>query len=125
MPDGASLLLSDALIQWSDPALVEAVRKAEQNYTHPEVCGFYRDHPALIQLSADTELVPGLFPSGAFEIPPFATFEGAWNGLVRSFRRQFVDGRLFLQGIAIRPKSATAPVPILGAWVADVRRQSP
>jgi hypothetical protein len=113
--DSVSLPLSDALIEWSDPAQVEAVRKAEQNSVHHEVCGFYQEHPTRIQLSTDAELVSYL---EGFSLDPTggATIASAWNRLERSFRKQVVDGRVFLQGIAIGADSAPTPEPIPGAW---------
>jgi hypothetical protein len=118
-PIAGGLSLRQALIQWSDPALVDAVRVWEKTRTTAELCGVdvtvTEDHERRRPSEPEPEPEPEIDGSS------IALFKMARDRLERDFRNCLIRGAFFLQGIQTRPERTTEPRPIPGAWAGDCR----
>src|SRR3954465_4585528 len=91
-PVAVSLL--EALVQWSPPALVEAVRCAERQHSAYELARWKQ--PKLSEQSQWREPKPDTFGD-----PAFTLLRVAWDALERDFRARIEKGAIFLAGVEV------------------------
>lgn|GEM_PF-2668374 len=110
------LLLSEAILAWSDPTLVEDAKAAERSYSRDRfpIWIKYRMVPdnELRQPTSGARIVGGPYDSGLPE---------AWAALERSFRVMIANGQLFLEGVLIRPNLTDCYQSIPGNWASNLK----
>ena len=108
------LRLLDALIQWTDPALVDQVRAEERKLIAYELNGFSR---------------PKITPRNEWTQPTSRRWIGghdtefllaAWHRLEEDFARRIEGEELFLEGVRSSPDQEARPEPIPPAWAAEL-----
>jgi hypothetical protein len=112
----SDLPLAEALVAWSDPALVDAVRTRERQFTPYEMAGFLG-----ARLCADAELTTPSSTRWMMGPPDHTLLYAAWDALERDFRRRMTQGEFYLSGVQTEPELTIAPRPVPGAWAADCR----
>jgi hypothetical protein len=112
-----SLPLAKALLAWCDPALIDALQKAEQRYIPHELNQFYRATGGIrIRLLPDAEVrVPG---SGLVGGPSPEWLIAAWNAVEADFRQRLTT-EIHLTGVQVAPSPETEPTSIPQAWASD------
>lgn len=110
------LLLSEAILAWSDPTLVEDAKAAERSYSKDSLPSWikYRMVPdnELRQPTSGARIGGGPYDSGLPE---------AWAALERSFRAMVANGQLFLGGVLIRPTLTDCYQSIPGNWASNLK----
>jgi hypothetical protein len=119
-PDGL-LPLSDALVRWTDPALVEAVRREERRHGAYHLHEFYRLQAHRLQLAPDRELRPSPPGTGWAGPPDMGSLITAWRALERDLAGRLVRGEFHLVGVRTAPARTATPRAIPGVWAADMR----
>jgi hypothetical protein len=117
MPDGGAprqLRLREALMEWCDPILVEAVRAEERLHTAYEMLSFRRG-----RLTSPEESRAARAREWHVDGNDFSKLIDAWKALERDLARRLEAGELFLTGVKLKPELTTEPQPIPGAWAAD------
>jgi hypothetical protein len=117
MPDGGAprqLRLREALIEWCEPSLVEAVCAEERLHTAYEMRSFRRG-----RLTSPEESRAARAREWYVNGDDFSKLIDAWKALERDLARRLEDAELFLTGVKLRPELTTEPQPIPGAWAAD------
>ena len=111
-PTDTLLLLSDALMDWSAPELVEEIRKQERLCTPRQL-----EFQGLPRLVTDDEL---RHPTGDGNMEPrnpaVAEWRAAWESLEWEFRNRIRAGDLHLSGVLVKPELTATPRPISSAW---------
>jgi hypothetical protein len=110
--NGISLL--DALVQWSDPDLVETVRACERHHTLTEMSSF--TGPRLVP---DTELREPLEKEWMLGGPNYMPIAAAWRRLYADFVQRLTREEFHLSGVQTRPVLTTVRRPIPGVWAAE------
>jgi hypothetical protein len=105
MPDSrrGPLPLADALIAWSDPALLEAVRAAEAGHAPDELERLERDP---LDRISDRRAVPrqGRVPMFGGGAEGIRALDRAWGALLDAFRGMVGRGEVFLEGEPVGPR---------------------
>ena len=115
-----SLALVDAVLRWTDPALLRAVQAAERSYIPHHLHEFYRMTKGFrFQILADAE-VREPDREGWMGGPSYEVLIAAWNGLESNFR-QCVSTDVYLSGVQMAPSPETVPKPIPQAWASDAK----
>jgi len=112
---GEALPLAEAMIQWTDPALVQAVRAEEQRFTAYEL-GYVVHRP---KLSALHQLAKPNRDRWMIGQPDFTRLIQAWRDLERDFRARTVRGAFYLEGVQIAPEPTTRRQVIPSPWIAE------
>jgi hypothetical protein len=111
------LPLLEALVRWSEPRLVEAVRVQERRHTPHEMAQL----TYLPRLCEEAELAKppasGLMGGQTSSTP----LRAAWEALERDFRARLVRGDFHLLGVQMYPHRSVEHVPIPGVWAADMK----
>ena len=118
-----NLTLLKALIQWCDPALVEAVRVAERGRTAHELLAFrgeLSDFPK-----------PRLTPANEWRQPSaqewmhgatnFTLLSMAWEDLTSDFRTRVETGAIFLEGVEVDDTHDAEPQSLRGAFASEYK----
>jgi hypothetical protein len=107
------ITLRAALVRWSDPILVEAVRQAEAPF------------------ASDRLMVHGRFDLGGGASDMSAgeseddteddrrKLDAAWERLHQGFRDKIERGEIHLQGVQTAPERQSHPAPLNGLWAAE------
>ena len=112
-PLPAHLKLLNALVQWCNPALVDAVRIAERGYTMHDLVTYPQ---------------PKLTPPDEWRQPSgqdwmvqtiFTGLNWAWRALHADFRQQFEDGALFMEGVEVTDTYNQEPQLLSGTFAAE------
>lgn len=106
--------LLDALVQWSDPDLVETVRACERRHTLREMSSF--TGPRLVP---DGELRKPLEKEWLLGGPDYTLISGAWRRLYADFVQRLTRGEFHLSGVQTRPALTTDRRAIPGVWAAE------
>lgn len=106
--------LLDALLEWSDPDLVEAVRACERRHTASEMSSF--TGPRLVP---DSQLRQPLEKEWMLGGPDYTPITGAWRRLYADFVKRLTREAFHLSGVQTRPVLTTARRPIPGVWAAE------
>ncbi|MGG5819124.1 hypothetical protein [Falsiroseomonas sp. HW251] len=117
MSDGdgsCAITLLDALVDWSDPDLVEAVRRCERTHTADEMSCF--TGPRLVP---NSELRRPLEKEWMLGGSDYTLIVGAWRRLYADFVHRLTRGQFYLSGVQTRPVLTTTPTHIPGAWAAE------
>lgn len=110
--NGISML--DALVQWSDPDLVETVRACERRHTLHEMSSF--TGPRLVP---DSELRKQFEKEWMLGGPDYTLIAGAWRRLYADFVQRLTREEFHLSGVQTRPVLTTVRRPIPGVWAAE------
>ena len=111
-----NLSLTDALLRWGDPALIEAVRVNDVMISKTIIEKLGRPVLAGNPISAtEWELIPLGHRTRAL-----AMYDEAWERLMRDFKAQIENGTLHLAGVSTKKSSNTMRAPIPGVWAADL-----
>jgi hypothetical protein len=113
-PSPASIRLLEALVQWSDPGLVEAVHRAESEHTAYEL--IYWKLPKLSEQSQWRQPKPGQVGD-----PAHVQLRLAWDALDRDFRMRIETGAMFLEGVEVTDDHDAQPQALRGAFAAEFK----
>ena len=110
-----TLPLSDAILRWTDTALVEAVRAAERRYIPHQLNEFYRRAGGFrFRILVDSEVSePG--DQGWMGRPSYEWLIAAWNDLERGFRKRLITS-IYLAGVQIKRVPQLEKRAIPQAW---------
>lgn len=109
------LSLTQAILTWCDPSLVAAVQREEVQLTEHQHAGL--GLPLLGQV-ADLAVSDG--SSWMAEGLSHTTLRGAWDRLIRDFRRKIERRELFLEGVRLAPQRGTVREMLTNSWVAEM-----
>jgi hypothetical protein len=112
----AKISVLDALTEWCDPAIVEAVRIAERHYSVSELAGF--PYPMLAPGAEHRQPTAQDWMIGSVT---FQGLRGPWQRLQQDFRDRLERGEFFLQGYLAGAVREEFPRSIPGIWAADLR----
>jgi hypothetical protein len=114
------LTLIDAVLRWTNPQLLEAVKGAERLYIAHHLNEFYRQMGGFrFRILSDAQVMK---PSrdGWMGGPSYEWLIAAWNDLESDFRRR-LSTDIYLYGVQIAPSPETAQKPIPQAWASDAK----
>lgn len=114
-PDGLPVPLFDALLAWSDLALVEEVKSEERRHTPYEMARFSK--PSL--LPHKEHLDPK--KRGWADDRDYTMLYAAWDGLERDFKRRILSGEIHILGVQTAPECETTHRVVPSVWAADFR----
>ena len=116
-PTGISLPLSEGILAWTNPGLVERLRSSERKCTRSDLLGL--TWPRLVP---DEELrVPqstAWMSGGSTGVP---ALRQAWTAVENDARRRMRAGELFLSGVQVKRELTTVPQPIPGVWASELK----
>jgi hypothetical protein len=116
---GDPIPLSDALVRWTNPALVAAVRAEERRHLPYHLGEFYRLSAARLRLSPDADLRKPSPGAGWAGPPDMGGLLSAWRALERDLRVRLVHGEFHLLGVRAAPVRDEDRSPLPGLWAAD------
>src|SRR5690606_31049067 len=106
--DPEILPLADAVVRWSDPSLVEAVRAQERRFLPYHLHEFYLVSTEFrMKLTPDCGLMQTARTGCRAGPPDFRSLTTAWRALERVFRARLVRGDLHLLGVRMKPTRET------------------
>ena len=110
------LWLSEAIVTWNDPGLVEDARAAERSCTRGRLSGSLK--PRLVRDDELRQPTSSDWMGGDSDISRLGY---AWAALERSFRAMAARGELFLKGVLVKPSLTENYQLISGTWASDLK----
>ncbi len=112
------LALVDAVLHWTDPRLLAAVKDAERRYIPHHLNEFYRMTGGFrFRILSDTE-VKEPSPEGWMSGPSYDWLIAAWSSLESDFRQR-ISNEIYLSGVQVAPSPEMARTQIPQAWASD------
>lgn len=108
----AVITLREALIQWADSDLVEAVRANERTFTAYDLQNYM---PA--KLSPPSEWAKGS-PRG-LSGADFTLLDAAWEALMRDFNSRVLRREIYLAGVQVAPALESSSRAIPNVWASE------
>jgi hypothetical protein len=113
------LSLAEAVLRWSDAAVVEEVRARERRYSAHHLQAFYRQTEGFCrQLIATHEAHQPNGSSWMAGPPSYEDLLAAWSALETDFRQRLLT-TIFLEGLQTRPAREEQRQLIPQEWAAD------
>lgn len=112
-----SLPLAAAILRWSEPHLVEAVKAEEQRLTEHEL-SLLPDRPRLSALGDLRQPTTNDWMGGG---PNFLRLIAAWQALERDLKAKLAGGALRMTGVQMAPVRQVDRTTIPGVWATDCR----
>jgi hypothetical protein len=113
------LPLAEALVRWTDPASIAALRAEEQRHLPYHVHEYYRLLERRLQLSRDSELRQPAPKAGWGAVPDMGGLTSARRALERDLQIRIERGEFHLRGVRTMPTRETVPSSLQSAWAAD------
>lgn len=107
--------LAEAMLEWTDPDLLDAVRTAEAACGPAELETRGRDRIETFATPRGSGR-PGQRPSGSGLPEAVAAVDRAWEAVFEAFRVKVELGEISLRGRMVRPERRTQAQPIPSVW---------
>ena len=111
--------LAQAVLDWINPVLLDAVRAAEAQCDLDELERLLRDPIARI-LDRRARPQRGRVIQLGGRPPEIAAWDRAWDAVINALRLKVESGDLILTGRMIRPDTRTEAEPIPSAWATEL-----
>ena len=129
-PAAETLPLLDALLRWTDPALIEAIRQQERRLDPSMLRMFYAANPLWCRLipieeAGQTPAMDRTAEASGVFVPSIRTANSppltdAWRTAIRSFCA-WLPRHAAITGVQTRPEPSPDRKPIPGAWASDAQ----